>query len=61
MRVAFSQFPVFLLFWSVICLKFSKSFKVFYCFKVHKNHDMSEAEFVKKVLHLPTKYKGWFK
>eukprot|EP01043_Picozoa_sp_COSAG02_P132680 COSAG02_NODE_70626_length_194_cov_177.694737_1_plen_25_part_10 len=22
---------------------------------------MSEAEFVKKVLHLPTKYKGWFK
>eukprot|EP01043_Picozoa_sp_COSAG02_P133957 COSAG02_NODE_72059_length_188_cov_24.112360_1_plen_21_part_10 len=21
---------------------------------------MSEAEFVKKVLHLPTKYKGWF-
>lgn len=39
----------------------SEKKKYYYSFKVHKNNDMSEAEFVKKVLHLPTKFKGWFK
>lgn len=39
----------------------SEKKKHYYSFKVHKNNDMSEAEFVKKVLHLPTKFKGWFK
>lgn len=34
--------------------------KHYYLFKVTKSHNMAEAEFVRKALALPTKFKGWF-
>jgi len=39
----------------------SEKKKHYFLYKVSKSKDMDEAEFVRKALALPTRYKGWFK